>query len=102
MPGGYLWFHVSIHTTSYPVFWSHLSLSCVSHHYELLVLSSPTGEQFLTCKEVSSFLLPFTHHSNAQHLDGGHARENVQEECIVATENVSCILVQLCGLLHLG
>ncbi|KAM1233011.1 hypothetical protein EV1_002688 [Malus domestica] len=48
---------------------------------------SPTGEQFLTCKEVSSFLHSFTDHNNAQQLDSGHARENVPEECIVATEN---------------
>ncbi|KAM1210992.1 hypothetical protein ACFX2I_002785 [Malus domestica] len=48
---------------------------------------SPTGEQFLTCKEVSSFLHSFTDHNNAQQLDSGHARENVPEECVVATEN---------------
>ena len=93
---------MSVFILNHILYFGVTSLSCVSHHYELLVLSSPTGEQFLTCKEVSSFLLPFTHHNNAQHLDGGHARENVQEECIVATENVSCILVQLCVLLHLG
>ncbi|KAM1242558.1 hypothetical protein ACFX2G_034902 [Malus domestica] len=48
---------------------------------------SPTGEQFLTCKEVSSFLHSFSDHNNARQPDGGHGRENVLEGCIVATEN---------------
>lgn len=66
-----------------------------------LIFSSPTGEQFLTCKEVSSFLYSFSDHNNARQPDGGHGRENVLVGCIVATENVSYILVQLFGLLYL-
>ncbi|CAL9021225.1 unnamed protein product [Prunus brigantina] len=47
---------------------------------------SPTGQQFLSCKEVSSFLHSFFGFNNARQPDG-RGGENLQEECIMTTEN---------------
>nr|XP_011458413.1 PREDICTED: uncharacterized protein LOC101298198 isoform X2 [Fragaria vesca subsp. vesca] len=47
---------------------------------------SPTGQQFLSCKEVASFLESFFSLNNADRHDGDGG-ENIQEDRIVATEN---------------
>lgn len=66
----------------------------LSHDHILvchLILSSPTGQQFLSCKEVASFLESFFGLNNAERQDGDGG-EDIQEDCIVATENVSIFL----------
>ncbi|XP_024162283.1 uncharacterized protein LOC112169480 isoform X3 [Rosa chinensis] len=49
---------------------------------------SPTGQQFLSCKEVASFLESFFGLNNAERQDGdGDGGENIREDCVMATEN---------------
>lgn len=56
------------------------------------MLSSPTGQQFLSCKEVASFLESFFGLNNSERQDGDGG-EDIQEDCIVATENVSISVI---------
>lgn len=64
-----------------------------------LIISSPTGQQFLSCKEVASFLESFFSLNNADRHDGDGG-ENIQEDRIVATENVSIICAFICFFIH--
>ena len=67
----------------------------LSHSFILacyLIISSPTGQQFLSCKDVASYLESFFGLDTADGGGGdGDSAHNIQEDRIVATENVSII-----------
>jgi hypothetical protein len=53
-----------------------------------LIFSSPSGQQLVSCREVSSYLQSRFGHSDLQ-LQISHRSENILQEQRVTTENVS-------------
>jgi hypothetical protein len=53
-----------------------------------LIFSSPSGQQFVSCREVSSYLQSRVGHSDLQ-LQISHRSDNILQEQRVTTENVS-------------
>lgn len=53
-----------------------------------LIFSSPSGQQFVSCKEVSSYLQSIFGNCDVQLQISGRS-ENILQEQRVATENVS-------------
>lgn len=59
-----------------------------AHILSYLIFCSPSGQQFVSCKEVSSYLQSIFAHTEAQ-LPMNHRGENMQVDNRVSTENVS-------------
>lgn len=56
--------------------------------FSCLIFYSPSGQQFVSCKEVSSYLQSRFGHSDLQ-LQISHKSENILQEQRVTTDNVS-------------
>ena len=54
----------------------------------ILIFSSPSGQQFVSCREVSSYLQSLFGHGDAQ-LQISHRSENMLQEHRATIENVS-------------
>lgn len=68
-----------------------LVFSYVNYMSSDFVLCSPNGQQFMSCKEVSSYLLPYVRPQEVSQPVSSQIDENTHRTCNMVAGSVSCL-----------
>lgn len=58
-------------------------------NYPNSILYSPNGQEFLSCKEVSSYMIAYFGAQDASHTRPSHDDDSIQDSCKVSSGDVS-------------